>query len=74
LVGTPRMPAYNCNKDPFAGLRDTVAPKWLDEVRKQYEATGQYRTSDMRSVIGDPARGVELAPKRDSADATTHQS
>ena len=59
------MAGFNCNKDAFASLRQTTAPQWLEEAERQIsDAVGPYVTVELRDVTGDPARGVELAPRR----------
>lgn len=63
------MDAYNCNKDPYAGLRASRAPHWVEEMRMHFAATGTYRASDLMRLLGDPSRGVEIGPR--SADPET---
>ena len=57
------MAGYNCNKDPFASLRQTAPPQWLEEMLRHFEETGEYRASDVRRLLGDPARAVDIGPR-----------
>jgi hypothetical protein len=57
------MESYNCNKDPYASLRASTAPQWVEEMRMHYAATGSYRAADLMRLLGDPSRGVEIGPR-----------
>lgn len=34
-----------------------LAP-WIKDAKEHYQKTGTYRSSDLRRILGDPARGV----------------
>lgn len=38
----------------------TIAAPWVDEMRAHFEQTGEYRADDLRRLLGDPAKGVEV--------------
>lgn len=38
-------------------------PEWLRKMREHYAKTGTYRAEDLRRVLGDPTRGVEMSAK-----------
>jgi hypothetical protein len=54
--------AYNCNEDPFQSLRQATAPNWVEALRREMQVAGPYAAVDLRRLLGDPARGVEIGP------------
>jgi len=38
-------------------------PDWIRQMREHYRRTGVYRVEDVRRVLGDPTKGVEVAPQ-----------
>jgi hypothetical protein len=38
-------------------------PEWVREMKEHYAKTGTYRAEDVRRVLGDPRRGVEMSPR-----------
>jgi len=35
-------------------------PQWVRDMKAHYAETGTYRPEDLRRVLGDPTRGVEM--------------
>ena len=46
-------------------LSNLPEPKWVREMKANYSKTGTYRPEDLRRVLGDPRRSVEM-PVKDS--------
>jgi hypothetical protein len=44
-------------------LRTSAFPDWLVKMREHYAKTGTYRPGDLRRLLGDPTRRVEVGPK-----------
>jgi len=38
-------------------------PDWVRKMKQHYARTGTYRPEDLRRVLGDPRRGVEMSPR-----------
>lgn len=43
----------------------TTAPpaEWVSKMVEHYRRTGTYRPEDLRRLLGDPTKGVEVGPK-----------
>jgi hypothetical protein len=37
-------------------------PEWVRRMIEHYRQTGTYRPEDLRRLLGDPTRGVEVGP------------
>jgi hypothetical protein len=37
-------------------------PEWVREMHEHYRRTGTYRPEDLRRLLGDPTKGVEIGP------------
>lgn len=35
-------------------------PEWIRKMREHYMRTGTYRPEDLRRLLGDPTKGVEI--------------
>lgn len=44
-------------------LAATPEPDWVRRMKDCYRETGRYRPEDLRRVLGDPTRSVEVGPK-----------
>ncbi len=44
-------------------LRDTSEPKWVREMIDAYRRTGQFRPADLRRLLGDPTKHIEIGAK-----------
>jgi hypothetical protein len=45
-----------------ARLRAMPPADWVREMTDHYRRTGTYRASDLRRLLGDPNRAVEVGP------------
>jgi hypothetical protein len=43
-------------------------PPWVREMKANYAETGTYRPEDLRRVLGDPTRGVEMPVKESESE------
>jgi hypothetical protein len=43
-----------------ARLREMPAAEWVREMIDHYRRTGSYRPKDLRRLLGDPNRGVDV--------------
>lgn len=46
----------------FAGQKAPVAP-WVESMVKDYATTGGYRPADLRRLLGDPKKSVEVGAR-----------
>jgi len=37
--------------------------RWVREMKEHYAKAGTYRPEDLRRLLGDPAKGVEMGPR-----------
>jgi hypothetical protein len=37
-------------------------PKWVQDMLAHYWRTGSFRARDLRRLLGDPTKGVEVGP------------
>jgi len=50
----------------------TPPPKWILRMQEQYVKTGTISTQDLRQLLGDPTKRVEIGPKPSLAAFTGH--
>ena len=43
-------------------LRTEPLPEWLVKMHEHYARTGTYRPEDLRRLLGDPNKRVEVGP------------
>jgi hypothetical protein len=57
-------------------LRDSPPAEWVRDMVEHYWRTGTFRPQDLRRLLGDPTKGVEVRPKNSLASffATSHGS
>lgn len=41
-------------------LHETPPPEWVREMVAHYQKTGAFRAEDLRRLLGDPLKGVEV--------------
>jgi hypothetical protein len=46
-----------------ARLRQIPTADWVRDMIDHYRRTGSYRPRDLRRLLGDPSRAVEVGPK-----------
>lgn len=46
-------------------FREMPAAPWVREMIDHYNRTGAYRPEDLRRLLGDPNRAVEVGPNTD---------
>ena len=46
-------------------LLSAPEPEWVRKMKQHYAKTGTFRAEDLRRLLGDPKRGVEVG-SRDS--------
>ena len=44
-------------------LAQVSEPEWVRLMKEHYFRTGKFRAEDLRRLLGDPQRGVELGPR-----------
>jgi hypothetical protein len=44
-------------------LANLPEPEWIRKMKEHYARTGTYRPEDLRRLLGDPARRVEMPPQ-----------
>jgi len=55
------------DRDLQGRLQSLPPADWVLAMRAHYRRTGAYRASDLRRLLGDPNRAVEVGPKVDLA-------
>ncbi len=45
-----------------AKLREMPPPQWVREMIEFHRRTGRFRAKDLRRLLGDPNRAVEIGP------------
>ena len=43
-------------------LENTPPPSWLVDMLEHYRRTGTFRPEDLKRLLGDPSKGVEIGP------------
>jgi hypothetical protein len=43
-------------------LQQLPPPEWVRQMIDHYRRTGGYRPKDLRRLLGDPTKGVEVGP------------
>lgn len=43
-------------------LQALPAAEWVRDMVEHYRRTGAYRSQDLRRLLGDPRKGVEVGP------------
>ncbi len=43
-------------------MRNAPPPEWLVKMKEHYAKTGTCRSEDLRRLLGDPTRTVEIGP------------
>jgi hypothetical protein len=43
----------------------SATPEWVARMQEHYGRTGSYRVADVRRVLGDPSRRVEIGGSTD---------
>ena len=46
-------------------------PEWVRRMIDHYQRTGTYRPEDLRRLLGDPTKGVEVGPNASLASMFT---
>lgn len=44
-------------------LREQPPAEWVQEMIEHYRRTGSFRPQDLRRLLGDPTKGVEVGPQ-----------
>ncbi len=44
-------------------MQQASPPEWIQEMIAHYRRTGTYRAKDLRRLLGDPKKGVEIGPQ-----------
>jgi hypothetical protein len=44
-------------------LQHLPPPEWVLQMIDHYRRTGSYRAKDLRRLLGDPTKGVEVGPE-----------
>jgi hypothetical protein len=42
--------------------------EWVRKMKEYYTKTGTYRPEDLRRLLGDPTKGVEMGPTQSMAN------
>jgi len=56
-------------KARFANLREA---HWVRDMKAHYAKTGTYRPEDLRKLLGDPTKRVEVGPNPSIANYFSH--
>ena len=48
-------------------LAEQPVPAWVREMQEHYRKTGTYRPADLRRLLGDPTRSVDMTPRGSAA-------
>jgi hypothetical protein len=49
-------------------LRELPAADWIQDMRDYFRRTGTYRAADLRRLLSDPNRGVEVGPNANRSE------
>ena len=52
-------------------LAQAQPPEWVRRMIEHYQRTGTYRPEDLRRLLGDPTKGVEVGPNASLASMFT---
>ena len=64
LHGTGRMPQHHdLQRQIQDRLRQVPRADWVQSMIDHFQRTGAYRPEDLRRLLGDPNRTVEVGPK-----------
>jgi hypothetical protein len=50
----------NVQQEMRAALEQMPPPEWVLKMIEHYRLTGTYRPEDLRRLLGDPTKGVEM--------------
>lgn len=48
------------NAAHFDWQQKVRVPEWVREMKEYYMRTGEFRPEDLKRLLGDPAKGVEM--------------
>jgi len=57
-----------------AKLRELPPADWVTAMIEHYRRTGSYRPEDLRRLLGDPNRSVEVGPDTSLASFFSHRA
>jgi hypothetical protein len=46
-------------------------PEWVRQMIEHYQRTGSFRPEDLRRLLGDPTKGVEVGPNTSLSSLST---
>jgi hypothetical protein len=49
-----------CNLRHHDWAQNIKEPEWVWKMKEHYARTGAYRPEDLRRLLGDPTKGVEM--------------
>lgn len=63
-MAAPPMPIPNQDEieQALRDLQNSPPPEWLIEMIEYYRRTGSFRPEDVRRLMGDPSKGLRVAP------------
>ena len=56
------MPNYELERDIQAKFQQIPPADWVLDMIDHYHRTGSYRPEDLRRLLGDPNKAVEVGP------------
>ena len=57
-----KRPSINLHRQWQDLLAQAQPAEWVRRMIDHYQRTGTYRPEDLRRLLGDPTRGVEIGP------------
>ncbi len=58
----PTLAGDELQREIQAKMRQLPPADWVRAMIEHYQRTGSYRTEDLRRLLGDPNRAVEVGP------------
>lgn len=58
----PTLPNDELMRQIEVGLRRIPPAPWVVDMIRHFQRTGSYRPEDLRRLLGDPNRSVEVGP------------
>lgn len=59
---TQTMPKADLQRRIQEQLQAILPAEWVRDMIEHYHRTGEYRCQDLRRLLGDPRKGVEVSP------------
>lgn len=69
----PEVPQTDTQQSWRELLSQAQPAEWVREMIENYRRTGTYRAEDLRRLLGDPTKGVEVGPNQSLSNLFTNQ-